>query len=47
VAVDRTVSEQRDWNVAKPGQVMSFGRDGQGELYLLTASSILKIVKGS
>jgi glucose/arabinose dehydrogenase len=47
VALERTVSEQRDWNVAKPGQVMSFGRDGQGELYVLTASSILKIVKGS
>lgn len=40
------VSEQRDWNIVKPGQVQSFGRDGQGELYVLTASGIWKIVKG-
>jgi len=40
------VSEQRDWNIAKPGQVQSFGRDGQGELYVLTANGIWKIVKG-
>lgn len=47
LALERTVSEQRDWNVGKPGQVMSFGRDGQGELYVLTPTAILKIVKGS
>jgi glucose/arabinose dehydrogenase len=41
-----TASEQRDWNIMKPGQVISFGRDGQGELYVLTANGIWKIVKG-
>ncbi len=41
-----SASEQRDWNLAKPGQVVSFGRDGQGELYMLTANAILKIVRG-
>jgi glucose/arabinose dehydrogenase len=46
VADGRTASEQRDWNIVKPGQVLSFGRDGQGELYVLTASAALKIVKG-
>jgi glucose/arabinose dehydrogenase len=46
LAADRTASEQRDWNVSKVGQVVSFGRDGQGELYVLAGSGIWKIVRG-
>jgi hypothetical protein len=39
-----TVIEQRDWGLPSVGQVVSFGRDGQGELYLVAASgSIYKI----
>jgi glucose/arabinose dehydrogenase len=30
------VYEQRDWNLARLGQVTSFGEDGKGELYLIT-----------
>jgi glucose/arabinose dehydrogenase len=33
-----TVSEQRDWNITGLGNVVSFGRDGNGELYLLAGS---------
>jgi hypothetical protein len=33
--------------VSKVGQVVSFGRDGQGELYVLAGSGIWKIVKGT
>jgi glucose/arabinose dehydrogenase len=44
-AVDRTLYEQRDWNVAKVGRVVSFGQDGQGELYVLTLDGIWKIAK--
>jgi glucose/arabinose dehydrogenase len=36
-----TVSEQRDWNVGSIGNVISFGQDGQGELYLLTSRGIV------
>ena len=42
---DGSAAEQRDWNVTKPGQVASFGRDGQGELYVLTGNAIWKIVR--
>lgn len=31
-------TEQRDWNITGLGNVVSFGRDGNGELYLLTGS---------
>jgi hypothetical protein len=41
VALERTVSEQRDWNVGNIGNVISFGQDGQGELYLLTSRGIV------
>jgi glucose/arabinose dehydrogenase len=35
----------RDWNIASPGRVQSFGQDGQGELYMLAQDgSIWKIV---
>ena len=46
LAADGSATEQRDWNVTKPGQVVSFGRDGQGELYVLAGNGIWKIVRG-
>jgi glucose/arabinose dehydrogenase len=46
LAAGRTASEQRDWSVSKVGQVVSFGRDGQGELYVLAGSGIWKLVRG-
>jgi hypothetical protein len=46
LAVDRTVTEQREWAVPKVAQATSFGRDGQGELYVLGANAIWKIVRG-
>jgi len=33
-----SVTEQRDWNITGLGNVVSFGRDGAGELYLLAGS---------
>jgi len=40
------VSEERDWNIANAGNVQSFGQDGQGELYLLSANgSVYRIVR--
>jgi hypothetical protein len=45
LAVERSATEQREWNVAKVGQVVSFGQDGQGELYVLTSDGIWKIVR--
>lgn len=35
------VSEQRDWSVGDIGNVVSFGQDGQGELYLMTSRGIV------
>jgi glucose/arabinose dehydrogenase len=35
------VSEQRDWNIGSVGNVVSFGQDGQGELYLMTSRGIV------
>jgi glucose/arabinose dehydrogenase len=41
------VSEKTDWMVAKVGGIVSFGRDGDGELYLIGANgTIYKIVRG-
>lgn len=41
------IGEQRDWGIASPGQVVSFGRDGTGELYIVSANGrIYKIVRG-
>lgn len=41
-----TVSEQRDWNITGLGNVLSFGRDGNGELYVLAGSGkIYRIVR--
>jgi glucose/arabinose dehydrogenase len=33
-----SVADRRDWNITGLGNVVSFGRDGNGELYLLTGS---------
>jgi hypothetical protein len=45
LAVDRTATEQREWSVARVGQVVSFGQDGQGELYVMTSNGIWKITR--
>jgi hypothetical protein len=37
-ATSAGISEQRDWGVGDIGAVVSFGRDGQGELYLIAQS---------
>lgn len=35
-----------NWTVAKPGTILSFGRDGDGELYVITsAGSVFKMVR--
>jgi glucose/arabinose dehydrogenase len=42
------VVEQRDWGLGAAGQVVSFGRDGAGELYVVSAGGrIFRIVRGS
>ena len=42
------IVEQRDWNLGGAGQVVSFGRDGAGELYVISAGGrIFRIVRGS
>ncbi|MFC5513473.1 PQQ-dependent sugar dehydrogenase [Massilia jejuensis] len=42
------IVEQRDWGLNTAGQVVSFGRDGAGELYLVSASGrIFRLVRGS
>ncbi|CAN7592520.1 PQQ-dependent sugar dehydrogenase [Massilia sp. LjRoot122] len=42
------VGEQRDWSVGDIGNVVSFGQDGQGELYLMTSRGIVyRIVRST
>ncbi len=41
LASGSNVSEQREWNIASIGNVVSFGKDGQGELYVLTSRGIV------
>ena len=43
------ITEQRDWNLTgAAGQVISFGRDGAGELYVVSENGrIFRIVRGS
>jgi len=42
----RTAADQRDWNLTNVGRIVSFGQDGQGELYVLNDSgAIWAIVK--
>jgi glucose/arabinose dehydrogenase len=38
------VAAQMTWSITKPG-TLSFGRDGRGELYMVTATTIYKIVR--
>ncbi|WP_050409620.1 sorbosone dehydrogenase family protein [Massilia sp. NR 4-1] len=41
-----TVSEQRDWGIANVGNVLSFGQDAQGELYVLVGGGkVYKLVR--
>ena len=45
---EAAITEPRDWNLDSAGQVVSFGRDGAGELYVVGASGrIFKLVRGS
>ena len=47
-ATEPAIADQRDWNLNGAGQVVSFGRDGAGELYVVSASGrIFRIVRGS
>lgn len=42
------ILEQRDWGVRNIGSVVSFGQDGQGELYLIVAAGrIYKIARAT
>ncbi|MEN3275086.1 MAG: hypothetical protein V7631_876 [Massilia sp.] len=42
------ITEQRDWNLSDAGRVVSFGRDGAGELYVISASGhIFRLVRGA
>ncbi|NNG24781.1 PQQ-dependent sugar dehydrogenase [Telluria aromaticivorans] len=44
LATGGNVTEQRDWNISGIGNVISFGQDGVGELYLTTSrGSVYKI----
>ena len=44
LATGGNVTEQRDWNISGIGNVISFGQDGAGELYLTTSrGSVYKI----
>jgi glucose/arabinose dehydrogenase len=46
---DGTIVAERDWTIElpSPGRVVSFGEDGFGELYVLTAAGeVLKVVAG-
>jgi hypothetical protein len=39
--------DQRDWGFTFPtGQVTSFGQDAAGELYVMSANTIYKLVPG-
>ncbi|MFL5563256.1 MAG: PQQ-dependent sugar dehydrogenase [Gemmatimonadaceae bacterium] len=37
-------ADQHSWNITAPG-TLSFGRDGAGEIYMLTATTLAKIVR--
>ena len=38
-----TAVEQREWSIPNLGNVYSFGRDGDGELYILAGSRAYRI----
>ncbi|MDB5749135.1 MAG: glucose dehydrogenase [Massilia sp.] len=41
------IAEQRDWGLNGAGQLVSFGRDGAGELYVVSAGGrVFRIVRG-
>jgi glucose/arabinose dehydrogenase len=45
---DGRLTEARSWSVPSPGNVLSFGQDSAGELYMLAGDGrVLKIVRGS
>jgi hypothetical protein len=46
-ATSAGIVEQRDWNIRDIGQIISFGLDAEGELYLITQNAIHKIVRTS
>lgn len=47
LATGTTISEEREWAIESPGQIVSFGRDGGGELYMVSGNGrIYKIVRG-
>ncbi|WP_426177799.1 hypothetical protein [Massilia sp. TWR1-2-2] len=42
------VIEQADWRIPDIGRVVSFGRNGDGELYLISAGGVVhKIIRGT
>jgi glucose/arabinose dehydrogenase len=43
--VGAAVLEQTDWAIGKVGGIVSFGRDADGELYLLGAGGVYKIIR--
>jgi hypothetical protein len=45
---DGAASELRDWSdqVGIPGQVVGFGMDGAGEMYVTTTGQLLKVIAG-
>jgi glucose/arabinose dehydrogenase len=48
LAAGAGVTEQVDWRIPNVGRVVSFGRDADGELYLVTDSgAIHKIIRGA
>ena len=46
LADDGTVAQRRTWNVAALGNVMSFGVDAGGELYVLSGNGKVYVIEG-
>ncbi|CDG85362.1 glucose/sorbosone dehydrogenase domain protein [Janthinobacterium agaricidamnosum NBRC 102515 = DSM 9628] len=41
-----TLTQANDWGIARGGNIMSFGQDGQNELYMLSgAGGVYRIVR--
>jgi hypothetical protein len=47
VAADGTVSAPTEWPVGPLGNVTSFGEDGAGELYVISASGIVYVIEAA
>jgi glucose/arabinose dehydrogenase len=46
--VNGVATEQIDWNIANVGQILSFGLDAQGEIYMLSATgTVYRIVRSA